>query len=123
MMDLPKLSSEAVNMLVVLAEKQEVILKPADPKEATVCLLRLRARYNQTAQNPKLMELLIEEDLQDLKDYPIDLIEKACKAWRDNVENQYAPRSMSQLMGECWRDLAERKRKKNRILALINRNK
>lgn len=89
-------------------------------EQALLAWLTLLERYSKQKMKDNLRDAIVQEDLDDITPYPYDLVEKACKLWRQNIENKFAPRSVGQLMESVRIEWSERKKRKFRILKLLD---
>lgn len=102
-------------------------LRPAPPELALTAIEALQTRYYQasphadTDKAQAIEEMLTEEWLEDLSEYPIDLIKKACANWR-RADNRFAPASAGVLMDSVKPEFSQRKanlRKADTVINLI----
>lgn len=66
--------------------------------EKLVALARLQSHFYQPGQTSQQIRAVLEDMLDDLKEYSPQNIERACKYYRSNPENRFFPTS-GQLIG------------------------
>lgn len=80
-------SREALNSSRSLA-----IWKPkSSRKEISTAIAKLAVHYYRPDFTPEHAKLLFADFAEDLRDYPIDRIEDACRAYRRDPENRFFP--------------------------------
>lgn len=97
---LPQVTAEDRALLKQEQIRLHVCLIPIERKSAAVHLAKLRARYPERSIPQVALKMLVSDDLDDIAEYPEQLVEYACKVWRKNADNEWAPKSIGQLM-EC----------------------
>jgi hypothetical protein len=61
-------------------------LTPAKPQEVAVLFERLSLHYPELKRTDREAKLAIEDWLEDLAEYPVDLIREACRLWRNSTQ-------------------------------------
>jgi hypothetical protein len=108
-----------------IIEVREHYLSLLQPSEATYILGKieiLESRYYQRDTNPTVQDEIDKEWIDDLREYPADLIELACNNWRRS-NNNYAPRSAGVLMESVKSEYVRRVvmyRKAKTVLEITN---
>tara|TARA_Y100000385_G_C13057222_1_gene622613 strand:- start:1061 stop:1459 length:399 start_codon:yes stop_codon:yes gene_type:complete len=108
-----------------IIEVREHYLSLLQPSEATYILGKieiLESRYYQRDTNPTVQDEIDKEWIEDLAEYPADLIELACNNWRRS-NNNYAPRSAGVLMESVKSEYVRRVvmyRKAKTVLEIID---
>ena len=108
-----------------IIEVREHYLSLLQPSEATYILGKieiLESRYYQRDTNPTVQDEIDKEWIDDLSEYPADLIELACNNWRRS-NNNYAPRSAGVLMESVKSEYVRRVvmyRKAKTVLEITN---
>lgn len=108
-----------------LIDVREHYLSLLQPSEATYILTKieiLESRYYQRDTNPTVQDEIDKEWIEDLSEYPSDLIELACNNWRRS-NNNYAPRSAGVLMESVKSEYVRRLvmyRKAKTVLEITN---
>lgn len=108
-----------------IIEVREHYLSLLQPSEATYILGKieiLESRYYQRDTNPTVQDEIDKEWIEDLSEYPSDLIELACNNWRRS-NNNYAPRSAGVLMESVKSEYVRRLvmyRKAKTVLEIID---
>lgn len=120
--DLPELKPEIIDLLRKDQLRLHAGLIPIDRKAAAIHLAKLRTRYPERSMPMVALKMIVNEDLNDIAEYPEHLVERACKAWRDNPANDWAPKSMAQLMQSVKYEFNVMKRDSNRIGILIKQS-
>lgn len=82
-------------------------LEPAALDAGMTMVEKLRSRYWRGVELPDVQTELDEEWIDDLAEYPQDLLELAARRWRRS-DAGYAPRSAGQLMASVKQDYADR---------------
>ena len=100
------------------------LLQPSEPTYILGKIEILESRYYQRDTNPTVQDEIDKEWIEDLMEYPSDLIELACNNWRKS-NNNYAPRSAGVLMDSVKQEYVRRVvmyRKAVSVLEIINAN-
>lgn len=121
LLPLPRIKPEGLELLRQEKVRLLEVLTPAPRKKAALHLAKLRARYAEREISKTALRALVAEDLDDIADYPEYLIERACRNWRNDPENKWAPRAMAQLMKTVNDEYFEMKKQLKRIGILLER--
>ena len=83
---LPTLSPEEVEQARAAAREICASLTPARADEIAVFYEQLSLHYPQFPRSSAESRMVVENWLEDLADYPADLIAEACRRWRRSAE-------------------------------------
>lgn len=84
------------------------MLRPASARYALGKIEVLESRYFEKQTDPAIEREIAKEWIEDLAEYPEDLIHLACKNWRCSSQN-YAPRSAGVLMESVKAEFVRRR--------------
>lgn len=110
--------------IIQVREHYLSLLQPSEPTYILGKIEILESRYYQRDTNPTVQDEIDKEWIEDLSEYPADLIELACNNWRKS-NNNYAPRSAGVLMESVKQEYVRRVvmyRKAVSVLEIINAN-
>jgi hypothetical protein len=114
--------SALYDQLIKARDEMEAKLMPARISDILTVLARLRFHYPTAGMNEKQFSYLLEDYVEDLSIYPIDLINDACKAYRRDGKHQFFPKigELLTLIKEHW---YPRRSRLQRINTLIDNSK
>ena len=95
------------------------LLKPAKSKEIMSSLSRLNLHFPITYLEDDEVDVLMNDFLSDMSEYPIDIIEKACADYRKDPNNLYFPK-IGRLLGIIKKYWYMRKWKLERLEKLLS---
>lgn len=73
-------------------------LQPANEMDTAMIVERMLSRYHPQDDIKAIIKSQMDEWLDDLEGWPVDLIELAYRNWRINPKTQFAPRDAGSLM-------------------------
>lgn len=117
---LPTISALGKKELTEELQRIEYLQSQGTTQKIALLLAKLRGRYWQPDLPANLLKELVKDDMVYVKDYPFDLIEKAVLYWQNDPAHEFAPKSMAQLMESVRIEWTERKKRKFRILKLLD---
>jgi len=82
----------------------------ADDAQVINVLYPLLKRYHLKREGKLLEDTLLDEWIEDLNQWPADLIALACQNWRRNDRRGFAPRASGQLMASVSDIMTNRRR-------------
>lgn len=85
-------------------------VKSADDAQVINVLYPLLKRYHLKREGKMLEDTLLDEWIEDLNQWPPDLIALACQNWRRNDRRGFAPRASGQLMASVEDIMKNRQR-------------
>jgi len=111
-------SREELSALECARSEADKRLKPAKIEEIGVLLGRLSLHYAPITADENKMRLIMEDYFEDLGGIPADLLQYACKQYRQNHENQYFPKASAllKLVKEAFSDRKKEMRAIDKML-------
>ena len=87
-----KRKSREYALLIIAIREFEIALKPVNPKIIVRILAQLRLHYAHSELSEEALMVLLDDYVQDLNQYPADLIEQACIDYRKSPdESRFFP--------------------------------
>jgi hypothetical protein len=98
----------------------ENLLIEAHPKQILIEIAKLRLHYYSGKLSAKEEESLLDDYVNDLAKYPIDLIRIACVKYRQNANNLFFPKigQLIELISDPWYDRKWQLTKMQKLLEL-----
>lgn len=106
-----KRHEDRLPQIIEIAERD---LAPAEPREIADELEALLSRYHESyitgVDQTAMRKRHLREWIDDLSDFPIDIVRLACRNWRRNDKRGFPPRASGQLMASIDDVLKARRR-------------
>ena len=110
--------SKLYGLILIEIRQLEISLKPAHPKELLILLSKLRLHFAHSEISRESAQLMFEDYLTDLVEYPKDIIEKVCTEFRTECDEKFFPR-ISQIKKAMDKLLYPRKWRLTKLKTLL----
>jgi hypothetical protein len=117
----PKGSKEYLTIMTYIRQI-EIALKPAKPRKILSALARLRLHYATSHMSEQELALMLEDYINDLAEYPKDILENACIEYRKDGRNLFFPK-VGQLIALVKQPWQLRKEKLHKLKKLVEASK